>query len=628
MCGVVGFVGERKPADVLAGAVSALAHRGPDAQAMRYFADSDVFLGHTRLAIIDLSDAGAQPMSDESGDVWITYNGELYNFPELKAELEKRGHRFRSQCDTEVVLRLYLDRGESFVRDLNGIFALAIYDRRRSQLLLARDQLGVKPLYYAAQNGKFAFASEIKALLQVGAVDREVDWQAIYDYFSFLYVPSPRTAFRAVQQLPAAHVLRYDLKSASTTIYRYWDAAEAARKLAPCDHREQLRSLLLDSVRRQLVSDVPIGVFLSGGVDSATLAALATTVSTSRLKTFTVVFEGEGIAAYDEREAAERVARHLNTDHTEVRVTVRDPDEVFELLGYFDQPFGNPTFYLSYLVSKATREHVTVALSGAGGDELFGGYPRYRVLPLAAALSRVPGVLRPPIEGILARVPENPDQPMIRRAKLLARGIGEALPEQYLRWTYFFSDEQKQALLRPLLEQRGPREPSVRVIEQLLRREGGQSLLNRIELIDLSTFLLDNILEYTDKTSMAVGLEARVPFLDPRLVAFSLTLAPHEKVTPTRSKVLLRDAFPELLPKECLQGPKRGFCPPLPAWMKSHFDRYFDSALSREAVRRQGIFDYDVIERLRGEHKAGRRDNSMELFSILVFDRWFRRYVT
>lgn len=626
MCGVVGFVGEGKPATVLASAVSALAHRGPDAQGMRHFQDSDVFLGHTRLAIIDLSDAGAQPMSDESGEVWITYNGEIYNFLELRAQLEARGHRFRSHCDTEVVLRLYLERGESFVRELNGIFALAIYDRRHNQLVLARDPLGVKPLYYAAQNGKFAFASEIKALLRVDAVEREVDWQAIYDYFSFLYVPSPRTAFRAVAQLPAAHLLRYDLRAKTATLSRYWHPTAAADALQPGDHREQLRSLLRDSVRRQLVSDVPVGVFLSGGVDSATLAALAAPMTTSRLKTFTVVFEGEGIAAYDEREGAERVARHLNTDHTEVHVTVRDPDEVFDLLGAFDQPFGNPTFYLSYLVSKATREHVTVALSGAGGDELFGGYPRYRVLPLAGALSRVPSCLAPSIEGALARIPENPDQPLIRRAKLLARGIGASLPEQYLRWTYFFSDEEKQQLLRLLLQRRNDWAPSVRVVEKLLREANGLSLLNRIEFVDLSTFLLDNILEYTDKTSMAVGLEARVPFLDPRLVALSLRLAPHEKVTKTRTKAILRDAFPELLPRECLQGPKRGFCPPLPAWMKSHFDRYFDSELSRAAVQRQGIFDYDAIQRLRAEHKAGRSDNSMELFSILVFDRWFRRY--
>jgi asparagine synthase (glutamine-hydrolysing) len=339
------------------------------------------------------------------------------------------------------------------------------------------------------------------------------------------------------------------------------------------------------------------------------------------------VFEGEGIAAYDEREAAERVSRHLGTDHTEVKVTVEDPEEVFDLIGCFDQPFGNPTFYLSYLVSKATREHVTVALSGAGGDELFGGYPRYQVLPAAAGLSRVPKVAQPGIRALLARVPENPDQPLIRRVKLLFRGLGESLPEQYLRWTYFFSDAEKQTLLAPLLSGRSPVEPSVRVMARWLAEAQGESLLNRIEVVDLNTFLVDNILEYTDKTSMAVGLESRVPFLDPRIVALSLCIPTREKIRGRKTKAILRDAFPVLLPADVLRAPKRGFCPPLPAWMKSHFDGYFDRELTRGYVERQGVFNYDEVARLRAEHKAKRRDNSMELFSILVFDRWFRRYV-
>lgn len=609
-------------------AVAALDHRGPDGHGKRYFADDDVFVGHTRLAVIDLTPAGAQPMSNADESVWISFNGEIYNFQDLRRELEDSGRTFRSSSDTEVILQLYEERGDDFVRHLNGIFGLAIYDRKRRRVLLARDHMGVKPLYYSDRGGKLGFASEIKALLAADIVDREVDWQAIYDYFTFLYVPCPRTAFAGVRQLPPAHTLTYDLDTQRVSVQRYWDVREAAAELdEPGSYRDAMRELLEDAVRRQLVSDVPVGVFLSGGIDSATLTALSARAHREKLKTFTVVFEGTGIAPYDERAGAERISKHVGTDHTEVMVRVDDPDEVFSIGECFDQPFGNPTFYLSYLVSRATKKYVTVALSGAGGDELFAGYPRYKALGTSGLLSRFPSAVNDPLRRLAALVPEDPDQPLIRRSKLLLRGVGQPLAEQYLRWTYYSSDADKAGLLGPLLRSHPSLHPSRRIFDGLLEQAPPGELLSRIQYVDYATFLLDNILEYTDKTSMAVGLESRVPMLDHRLVALSLRIPSEEKIRGGRTKAILRDAYPELLPREILEAPKQGFCPPLPQWMRDHFDRYFDTDLTESALMKQGVIDHGYVQRLRGEHQARKRDNSMELFGVLMFDRWFNKHI-
>jgi len=425
--------------------------------------DASVFLGHRRLAIIDLSEAGRQPMSSQDGMVRITYNGEIYNFLDLKRELEKKGYRFRSRTDTEVVLHGYQEWGiEKLLERLNGMFAFAIYDARfdadTSRLLLARDRLGIKPLYYCHYDGAFTFASEIKALLALGNVPVEVNWQAISDYFTFLYIPHPHTAFRHIYQLPPGHYLTYDLQSQGSEIKKYWNPIMGTVKnvngsrASLSDAKEELRFLLEDSVKQQMISDVPLGVFLSGGIDSTILTALAARASPGQLKTFTLLFKGEGIAPHDETQYARTVSERYNTDHHEIDVDLSQPTELLDLVSCFDQPFANPTFYLNYLISKKTKEHVTVALSGAGGDELFGGYPRYRALPYSSLLSALPQRLGQGVIGLLKLLPDNYEHLYLRRAKLLARGIGKKFSEQYLGWTYYLSDGEK---LIPPLPRRG-----------------------------------------------------------------------------------------------------------------------------------------------------------------------------
>src|SRR5437762_7549073 len=371
MCGIAGLV--NCPDDERLAVMTDLqAHRGPDDQGVRYFTEERVGLGHRRLSIIDLSPAGHQPMSNDDESVWITYNGEIYNFNELREGLEKRGQRFKSKTDTEVIIRLYEQDGIEAIKQLNGMFAFAILDRRKKKLVLARDHFGVKPLYYFHSQGKFAFASEIKGILASGIYSADINWQGLYDYFTYLYVPCPQTIFRDIQQVPPAHLLELDLQTNAIELRRFWSLPQARTNgNGEADYDEaksKLRELLSDSVQRQMIADVPLGVFLSGGVDSPILTGLMAQASRQPVKTFTVVFQGKNVEFYNEQEEARAAAEKFGTEHHEIPVDISQPVEMLNLIDHFDQPFGNPTFYLMYLISQAARTGVKVALCGAGGD--------------------------------------------------------------------------------------------------------------------------------------------------------------------------------------------------------------------------------------------------------------------
>jgi asparagine synthase (glutamine-hydrolysing) len=620
----------------LSGALGALAPRGPDDRGVFSAALPDgrhVALGHTRLAIIDLSPAGHQPMSNEAcperrrgnETLWIAYNGEVYNHRDLHPGLVQRGHRFRSHSDTEVLLHLYEEKGEKCLEDLNGMFAFGLLDIPAGRLFLARDRFGEKPLYYYHGNGLFAFASEIKALLALPGVPREPDWEGLSHYFTFLFVPHPLTAFRGIRQLPPGHSLIYDLKRDALSVEPYWRLTDASpRRSSEGETLEAVRRLVEESVRLRMVSDVPLGVFLSGGIDSSVLTALMARESGEPLRTFTVLFEGRGIRPYDETEYARRVSRAYRTDHHELTVRIDDPFELFDLVRCFDQPFGNPTFYLSYLIARDTRRHVKVAISGAGGDELFGGYPRYKAIPFAPSLAALPRWLGPVVESSLKRLRENADNPFIRRIKLLGRGVGVPFAEQMLRWTYYFSDDEKQALLGAQFPLDG-----VRSVDRMADWLGAEGIDRdrRVMAADLRGFLSDNILEYTDKTSMAVGLEARCPFLDHRLVEFAYRLPRSFRFRRGVGKWILREAFHDLIPPENRVAPKRGFCPPISVWVSETLDSYFETEMPERRVRSESLLRWEEIQRLRAEHRAGQRDNAMELFGIMIFDAWYRRYI-
>ena len=650
MCGICGLVSRRLQPNEMQRAIAcmtgSLRHRGPDGEGTHVFAatanSSSVALGHTRLAIIDLSEAALQPLKNEDESVWVEVNGEVYNFGELRAELVQRGHHFRSHSDSEVVVHLYEEEGPACVERLNGMFALALLDVKEQKLLLARDRLGIKPLYYAARPGTFLFGSEIKALLAPNLLPVEVNWQAAYDYLTYLYVPCPQTMFRDVVQLPPAHRLVLDLKTEQVRLESYWHVKclPEIQSATPSDLRARTREIVTDSVRRQLISDVPLGIFLSGGIDSSIVGGVARQEDAS-LQSYTVVFEGEEFAAYNEQETSRAASRHLGTDHHELTVLNPAPEQVLDLVEYFDQPFGNPTCYLMYQISKLAREHITVALCGAGGDELYAGYPRYQAAALAARLRWIPrGLLR--LGGhALGMFRDSFHTMRLRRARKFLEGLSDDPVTQFVQWTYFLNDQDKQRLLHLPLKSGdsngGPVAflPSERFFRDAVEQSELSDFRNRYLQADVQTFLLDNVLEYTDKMSMAIPLEVRVPLLDHRFVEFSLNVPFNRKLKGGESKILLRETFAEFLAPEVMRAPKRGFNAPLAIWMMRTFDSYFDSdprirgrwGEDAGETWREGIFDENLIRGLREDHRRGRHDNSYPLFALMMFDVWWRRYV-
>jgi asparagine synthase (glutamine-hydrolysing) len=626
MCGICGIAGTTAH-DALEQMTRRLAHRGPDDEGHVHFPRHQLALGHRRLSVIDLSPHGRQPMSNEDGTVWLSFNGEIYNYQVLRAALDPARHQFISETDSEVILHLYEERGAAAFQALNGMFALALYDAERERLWLVRDQLGIKPLYYAEANGQLLFGSEIKAILAADCYTPEIDWQAVSDFFSFLYVPAPQTIFRGVWQLPPAHWLEYDLRARRIVrIEKYWQVTQRTQVTDAGELRRELRATMTEAVHSQMVSDVPLGAFLSGGIDSNVIVGLMAQKSSRPVKTFTVLFEGAELDYYDERVEARRVAQRFGTEHHELPIDLTRSEEMLDLVEYFDQPFGNTTFYLTYLLSKYTREHVTVALSGAGGDELFAGYPRYRAVQAARYLRLIPPGLARGALALLTPWRDDFADRRWQRVRALLAGLDRDPATQYLQWVYYLNEERKAKLLRPSA---AAKQPAQRILQRRLENipaawEAG----NRFSFLDVETFLPDNLLEYSDKMSMAWALELRVPYLDPRVVELAFQIPFRQKLNWRGSKLILREAFADLIPVENQKVAKKGFNVPLGNWMHNKFDRYFDELLPRSYVEREGIFNYDYINFLREEHRRGRRDNAYELFAILIFDTWYRKYIT
>lgn len=630
MCGIAGFVadGSRKLLDEM---TDCQVHRGPDDRGIHIDRLPDgrtVGLGSRRLAILDLSPRGRMPMGNPESGPLIVHNGEIYNYGELRSDLRRRGDCFRTETDTEVVLRLYERFGRDMVYRLNGMFSFAIWDVRRRRLLVARDRLGIKPLYYHESGRGFFFASELKGLRAAG-LGGEVDWRAIWDYFSYLYVPSPRTAYRGIRELPPGHLLEYRVDDGESLVTRYWSPLEAAdsgsEAITLPEARQRLQSLLRASVRQRLVSDVPLGVFLSGGIDSSVLVGLMAEESSEPVKTFTVLFSGSNSEFHDEQATARWVADRWNTDHHELPVDISEPDEMLDLLSCFDQPFGNPTYYLSYLISRSVRDHAKVALSGAGGDELFGGYPRYHAARWGSLLRRTPEWMARMGRRALDAVPDDYSSPTLRRLKVLTEGIDPDPVRQYVNWVYYLHDGRKRAALRT--ERFGEATDSADCLRPYWEEGTGLDWLGQVQYVDLMTFLPDNILAYTDRTSMATSLEVRVPWLDHELVDFALSLPARLKIRGGTTKYLVRQTFGDYIPERTLRGRKKGFVPPLSEWMESTLDAYFDTHLTPERMERIGVFDPDGVSDLRRAHRSGERDYSMELFSFIVFDAWHRQYM-
>ncbi|MFY9580312.1 MAG: asparagine synthase (glutamine-hydrolyzing) [Gaiellaceae bacterium] len=610
MCGICGIASSHGRADLdrVAAMSATLVHRGPDS--FGEYVDGAVAIAARRLSIIDL-ETGDQPIGNEDGTVQVVQNGEIYNYRELRRELQRAGHRFRTSGDTEVLLRLYEEHGDTFAARLRGMFAVAIWDARRRRLVLARDRFGIKPLYYRHADGELAFASELRALPR-----GEIDLDALESFLAFNSIPGPLTIFRDAKKLPAGHLLVWE--DGNLRLERFARPAPAveARGDEEAELVEELRARLRDSVRAHLVSDVPVGVLLSGGVDSSLLAALAAEESSETLRTFSIGFEER---SFNELGDARRVAERYGTLHRELLLR---PDAALllpALADAFDEPFADSSALPTYLVSQLAASDVKVALSGEGGDELFGGYYTYAADLLAARMGGLARVARPFVE----RLPSsNARASFDYRAKRFVRAAHLPPLERHHGWKEIFSSDMR----AELTGRRNGFDP-VDVLRRRYAETAGAEELARLQDVDLGVYLVDDLLVKTDRASMAHSLEARVPYLDTAVTNLALALPTRFKVRALTKKVLLRKAAEPLLPREIVHGKKRGFSIPAAAWLRGELEPFARETLSPERLRRQGFFRPEAVGRVLDDHVSGREDLSRQLWGLLAFTLWHERHV-
>jgi asparagine synthase (glutamine-hydrolysing) len=579
-----------------------------------------IALGHRRLAIIDLA-TGDQPMASEDGSVSVVFNGEIYNFRELRRELEESGFRFRSASDTEVILQAYQAHGVDCLSRLRGMFAFAIWDERRRRLFLARDRVGIKPLVYAWDGQRLLFASELKAILQAGLVPRELDWEALRDYLTFHYIPSPRTIFRSIRKLPPASYLVLDLDGGDPEVRRYWDlrfVSDTTR--SETEWLEGLRWHLQEAVRGHMVSDVPIGAFLSGGMDSSTVVALMAQAAGSPVRTFSIGFDE---AEFSELEYARQVARRYGTEHYEFVVKPDAREALPRLAWQFDEPFADSSALPTYFVAEITRERVKVALSGDGGDENFAGYLRYaRARALHERFDRLPGLLARPLLSAAARM-----LPAGMRGQGYLQLLGADPIDRYFRMVTYQRSETLRDLLTP--EARVNIAPQVRALPfRRLAAEGqAPDYVSTLQYLDVRTYLPEDILTKVDRTSMLVSLEARVPLLDHVLMEYVATMPTSLKLRDGVGKVILKRVMAKDLPSDILDRRKMGFGVPLEKWFRDQLADYVRDVLLDHRTRERGLFDSRAVATLLAEHDSGRRDRSAQIWSLLCFEEWARRWL-
>jgi|RhiMethySRZTD1v2_1073278.scaffolds.fasta_scaffold117004_2 asparagine synthase (glutamine-hydrolysing) len=622
MCGICGIAAGRGGApdpDALAAMSATLVHRGPDDDGQ--VVAPPVGLAARRLSIIDLA-GGHQPIANEDGRVHVVQNGEIYNHEILHRELAARGHEFRTRCDTEAIVHLYEEHGDGFAERLRGMFAVAIWDGRANRLVLARDRFGIKPLFYwETPDGGLAFASELKALMALPGFPREIDMRGLESLLAFNSIPRPLTIFEGVRKLEPGHLLSWTPDGDGVEVKPYARPApepvERLRSERAGELATELRGRLRDSVRAHLIADVPVGVLLSGGVDSATLAALAAQESSERVRTFSIGFRER---SFDELERARLVARRYDTDHHELIVEPDVAELLTRLAEVFDEPLADSSAVPTYLVSQLASQHVKVAMSGEGGDELFGGYYTYVADTIAPWAGRPAAALRPLIE----RLPSSSARVSFDyKAKRFARG--GALPplERHHAWKEIFSPELRAELLA------APPVPGFDPLDVYRERyaaTAGAEPLARLQDVDRDIYLVDDLLVKTDRASMAHSLEVRVPFLDTAVTDLALAVPSSRHLLGWQRKRLLRRAVAPLLPKRILYGRKRGFSIPAAAWLRGELLPFARDVLSPDAIRRQGLFRPEAVERLLSEHASGETDHSRQLWCLMTLGLWLERY--
>jgi asparagine synthase (glutamine-hydrolysing) len=629
VCGICGVAGG-DPADgrdLVHRMCAAMVHRGPDDEGIVQVAgraqgaSQFVNLGVRRLSIIDLP-GGHQPMHNEDSTVWVVQNGEIYNHLELRKLLLAAGHSFNTQADTEVLVHGFEEWGEEMLERLNGMFAFAVLDRRRGTVLLARDRMGIKPLHYAIDGDRLVFASELKALLRDPALRKGIDPVALDDYLAYEFVPSPRSIVRGIKKLEPGHTLTWSLGDSTHRLHRYWsaqlnldggDGHSNDRRRSLEDECEQLRSVLRESVRKELISDVPLGVFLSGGIDSSAVAAIMSQLG-GEVKSFSVGFTDR---SFDESAHARLVAKHLGTEHHELTL---EPHMLLELVprlpDLLDEPLGDPSIIPTYLLSEFTRRHVKVALGGDGGDELFAGYPTLQAHRLAQYYMKAPSLLRKGlVEPVVRRLPVSRGNLSFDfRAKRFVSGAAFPTAERHQRWMGSFDQEERTGLL-------------AQNVPHMDTEAADGDPLNQVLLLDMRLYLENDILVKLDRASMMASLEGRVPLLNNDFVEYATQLPLNMKLRGLQSKFLLKRALRGILPAAILKRPKKGFGIPIAHWFRGPLKEQMLSVLSPERIAREGFFDPSVVRQLIDDHLDGRRDNRKQLWTLFAFELWHEGYL-
>jgi len=636
ICGMVSLTGDRPDESVLGRMVGTLAHRGPDDNG--YMVSGPCGLGSTRLAIIDLSEAGHMPMhvqhkdpaTAENRDTWIVYNGEAYNFSEIRSMLQAMGHEFFSGTDTETLLRSYIQFGvPNFIKPFRGMFALAIWDETRQRLVLMRDRLGQKPLYYSMEGGWLVFGSEIKSLLSHPAVPKRLNQKAIPYYLAYGYPPSPETMFEGIYALPPGYMLTFDLSDGTPdiSIDMYWEPPFPESQDEQRDEENIATDLLAHlrgAVRMRMIADVPLGAFLSGGLDSAAIVALMSRESGETVKTFSMGFEGED--SFDETYFARKVAGRFVTDHHEFIVKPNVLDLLDELVYAHDQPFGDSSAIPTYLVSKLARDHVTVVLTGDGGDELFAGYDRFRAAQLIQVYSRLPEPVQKAVGEALGAIPRGNTTygSFFKRADRFTKAAHLPLSEAYLSWVRYVSERWVTALMGADYETQIAEHYDSYSSPAYLPADA--DLIARLLDVNMRTYLPDDLLVKVDRCSMAVSLEARSPFLDHHLVQFASQIPSNLKMKRSSSKYILKQALRGILPDSIIDRKKHGFGVPVGAWFRGELSDYIRDVLTGEKASRRGIFDVEAVYAMLDAHQNNKADLGQSLWTLLTFELWMQQY--
>jgi asparagine synthase (glutamine-hydrolysing) len=625
MCGIAGIVrsdGARVDRELLERMNEAIRHRGPDDDG--FYLSDGVGLAMRRLSIIDLK-SGKQPIHNHDRTAWIVFNGEIYNYRELRSQLEKLGHEFYTDSDTEAIVHAYDQYGTDCPKYLRGMFAFAIWDERAKSLFLARDRVGKKPLLYAELNGELVFGSEFNALLQHPGISRDVDFEAIHHYLSFICVPAPLTAYRAIRKLEPGHSLCW--RNGEIKIERYWQLDFSKKlKIGEEEAGERVVDLLRESVRIRLMSEVPLGAFLSGGIDSSAIVALMAQESSEQVKTFSIGFDEQD---FSELHHARRVAEHVGADHHEFIVRPDAMEILPTLVEHYGEPFADSSAIPSYYVSRETRAYVTVALNGDGGDECFAGYQRYAAMSLAQKYARVPGALR---NGVIANLvnalPGFDARPNpLRRAKRFVTAASMPPVERYLRWVSAFDEEAKQNLYSSSFQHETATFRTAGFLEPWFARANGAGIVDASLLTDTMTYLPNDLLVKMDIASMTVSLEARSPFLDHHLMEFAASLPENLKLRRLTTKYLLKRVLRKLVPAENLNRSKMGFGVPIGHWFRGAMQPFLRQTLLSEKALARGLFKPEMVRHIVDQHVEGKNDHSHRLWSLLMLELWFQRFI-